>query len=124
MNDTNKKRYKLLGVPYGTAANQLRKMIIFDFAKKFNMDICYRCGEKIENLKDFSIEHKEAWMQAKDPKEAFYNLDNIAFSHFICNAGATIQNGPNGEKHPNHKLTAEQVIEIRKNYHRGKLFIN
>jgi hypothetical protein len=35
-----------------------------------------------------SIEHKEAWQGAADPKLAFFNPDNIAFSHLSCNISA------------------------------------
>lgn len=52
--------------------------------------------KKIENIDDFSIEHMEAWQQAKNPKEAFFDLDNISFSHLKCNIAV----GKKMEKQP------------------------
>jgi hypothetical protein len=37
-------------------------------------------------VKDFSIEHKQRWLDV-DPA-LFWDLTNIAFSHFICNSRA------------------------------------
>lgn len=81
--DTNKKRAEQLGMPIGTAQNRLKKMILFKLIIECGYDICYRCGEKIENIKDFSIEHKEPWYQRDT--DLFWDLDNIAFSHMKCN---------------------------------------
>lgn len=88
MDKSNQNKYDLLGIPFGTAMNQLRKNIMFDMMKQLNKDICFRCGEKIETVKDFSIEHKKAWQQDRNPKESFYDLNNITFSHLKCNIGA------------------------------------
>jgi hypothetical protein len=86
MSTTNSNRNKndFLGIPFGTATSKLRKMILFDLVKKSNLDICYRCGNKIENIVDFSIEHKLPWLGIDI--DLFWNLDNIAFSHLHCNS--------------------------------------
>jgi hypothetical protein len=34
-----------------------------------------------------SIDHKNPWQAAADPKASFFDLDNIAFSHLRCNSG-------------------------------------
>lgn len=83
MTNTNKARAEQLGMPYGTAANRLRKMLMFKFAQELGKDRCFKCGEKIETERELSIEHKKAWFNI-DP-DLFWDLDNIAFSHLSCN---------------------------------------
>ena len=96
--DSNKKKSIQLGVPGGTASGRLRKMILFDLLKQLNKNICYRCGKEIEITSDLSIDHKEPWLDSGDPKRKFYDLKNIAFSHFKCNCGNARQ--PNRIKSP------------------------
>ncbi len=85
---SNAEKTKLLGMPHGTASNKLRKMLLFRFAGALGWLGCYRCDQgTIKSIDDFSIEHKEPWMSAEDPVKAFFDLDNIAFSHLSCNAG-------------------------------------
>lgn len=74
-----------LGMSQGAAANKLRKMIMFKYAKACGDDICFRCGMVIDNIDDLSIEHKETWFYSHDPAGRFFDLDNIAFSHMKCN---------------------------------------
>ena len=85
MTNANKKKAEQLGIPFGTASNRLRKLILFELTRKLNMDACCRCGKTIETVDDFSIEHVTPWMDSKNPKELFYDLSNIAFSHLTCN---------------------------------------
>jgi hypothetical protein len=77
------KRSNQLGVEYGSAANKLRKMIMFHLVQKTGQDVCYRCETKIETVKDLSIEHKINWLD-NDPS-LFWDIYNIAFSHLKCN---------------------------------------
>jgi hypothetical protein len=79
----NSKRQKQLGLPFGTACNRLRKMLLFSFCQKLGLDTCFKCGTTITNISEFSIEHKKNWLDV-DP-QLFWNLDNIAFSHSKCN---------------------------------------
>jgi hypothetical protein len=88
METSNQKKNRLLGEPYGTATNRLRKMLLFDFAKRCGEDICYRCGTRIETIGEFSIEHTIPWQGTPNPKETFFDLAKIAFSHLSCNVGA------------------------------------
>jgi hypothetical protein len=88
MNAANAKRQKLLGMPFGTATSRLRKALLFKLAEKAGMLDCHRCGKQIETLDQFSIEHKVTWSSAQDPVAAFFDVDNIAFSHPICNTRA------------------------------------
>lgn len=81
--DTNKKRAEQLRMAIGTAQNRLKKMILFKLVRECGYDNCYRCGEKIKNIDDLSIEHKQPWYQRDT--DLFWDLDNIAFSHMKCN---------------------------------------
>lgn len=80
-----------LGMPIGTAANRLRKMVLFSLLVRLRENFCYRCGSEILSVADLSIEHKEAWLRAENPVDAFFDLDNIAFSHLSCNSAAASQ---------------------------------
>lgn len=85
---SNKKKDALLGEPHGTAANRLRKKVLFAYVKLAGHDNCFRCERKIETVVDFSIEHKAPWQAAKDPVASFFDLSNVAFSHLSCNSSA------------------------------------
>ena len=91
MNVANAKRQKLLGMPFGTATSRLRKALLFKLAGKAGMLGCYRCGKQIETLDQFSIEHKITWSSAQDPVAAFFDVENIAFSHPVCNTRAAVK---------------------------------
>jgi len=91
MSNGNKRKDAALGEPHGTAANRLRRSIIFHLAGACDRLSCYRCGSRIESVETFSIEHKTAWLSAADPKHAFFDLNNIAFSHLRCNVGCATQ---------------------------------
>lgn len=123
MNSSNEIKARLLGEPYGTACNKLRKMILFKFAKKLKLDFCFRCRNKIENIDDLSIEHKTSWQLSKNPKETFYNLDNIVFSHLKCNIASSNKTGSrlgeSGELHYRSKFTNEEVLNIRNELEKG-----
>jgi len=83
----NRHKDELLGMPHGTANGILRKDIIFWLAGISGMLTCFRCGKLIESVEEFSIEHKHSWQTALDPKREFFDVKNIAFSHFKCNVG-------------------------------------
>lgn len=61
---------------------------MFELVKQVGLDVCYRCKHDITNIEEFSIEHKENWFNSDKPKELFFSLDNIAFSHLSCNTNA------------------------------------
>lgn len=92
----NKKKEQL-GMAQGTARNKLVKMIMFDMAKKLGLNFCYQCSAEIVNISNLTIEHKEPWLDSKNPKELYFDLNNIAFSHHSCNVGAA---RPKSIKHP------------------------
>ncbi len=74
-----------LNMSLGKARNILVKSLMFDMAKKCNLDICFKCNQKITDIKDFTIEHKKEWLHSENPQDLYFNLNNIAFSHNICN---------------------------------------
>ena len=84
----NKKKRERLGMPYGTASNRLRKQVMFSLLQDLGRDVCFQCGERIENAESLSMEHKEPWLNSDNPIGTFFDLTNIAFSHFKCNSGA------------------------------------
>lgn len=85
-------RLNQLEMSFGKANFILRKRLLFYFCIELNKDICYRCNKKIETLDEFSIEHKEPWLYSENPKEKFFDLNNIVFSHLSCNSGAGRKN--------------------------------
>ena len=92
MNKSNKKKSDQLGIPFGTAMGRLRKKILFELVKQLDQDVCCRCGDKIETTKEFTIDHKKAWLDSEDPQKLFSDLNNIAFSHLKCNIQAGRRN--------------------------------
>jgi len=109
---SNERKAKLLGQPFGTASNKLRKSILFMLLQETNKDICYRCGEKITDINKLSIEHIENWMSAENPVESFFDLENISFSHLSCNSSVSHPT-QQGENHHSSKLKEDDVLEIR-----------
>jgi hypothetical protein len=84
----SQKKSDLLGENFSTASGKLRKMIMFDLIQRLELNTCYRCTLPIETVETLSIEHTEAWQSAENPKEVFYDLSKIAFSHLVCNVSA------------------------------------
>lgn len=74
-----------LGINYSTAMNRLRVKIMYYLAYKCNMLDCYRCGKYIESSEQLSVEHKKPWLY--NDTSLFWDLENIAFSHKLCNTG-------------------------------------
>ncbi len=83
--NSSQSKAEFLGMPYGTAANRLRKMLMFKFAQELGYDYCFACGKKINEIEDLSIEHKKPWFNRDNGIELFWDIDNIAFSHLKCN---------------------------------------
>lgn len=89
---SNANKAKLLKMPFGTAQGKLKKALLFKFASLLDKLGCYRCSNIIGSVDEFTIEHMEAWSSAKDPAAAFFDLENVAFSHMKCNYGARREN--------------------------------
>jgi hypothetical protein len=73
------------------ASHQLRMRLLFRFVKELKLNMCYRCEKLIEDVSEFSIDHKDSWLASENPKETFFDMDNIAFSHRSCNSAARKQ---------------------------------
>lgn len=78
------KKQAQLGMNPGTASNRLVKDILFHFVKESGAG-CFQCGKPMLR-EDFSIEHKEPWLDSENPREMFFDLNNISFSHRKCNS--------------------------------------
>ena len=81
--NSNKVKAEFLGMSYGSACGKLRKQLLFSCVQRLGEDICFRCGNTIENIDNFSIDHKKYWLHTN--VELFWDLNNIAFSHLHCN---------------------------------------
>lgn len=84
--DHNKVYSDRLGISFGTAANRLRKMIMFDLVKRLGLNVCFCCNLKIKSCRELSIEHKKNWRNSKNASKLFFDLKNISFSHLSCNS--------------------------------------
>jgi hypothetical protein len=102
------KKQEQLGMNPSTASGRLVKDILFDRVVKHEK--CYRCGG-IMTRENFSIEHKEAWLDSEDPRTKFFDLSNVAFSHHSCNIKA-------GKKPKKLYFTAEEKIDAQRCYRR------
>ena len=106
MKESRKKKDEQLGMPLGTASAKLRKSILFSLLRESHKNVCYQCGRIIDEEDELSIEHKIPWLDSDNPKELFFNLENIAFSHLSCNIGAARQNRE-GKRESQRKLVVE-----------------
>lgn len=93
-----------LNMSVGKANYILSKKIIYHFAKILKKDCCYRCGDTIENLKEFSIEHKIDWLHSNNPSGNFFKYGNISFSHLECNVANRYKNKYETKKNKNEVL--------------------
>jgi hypothetical protein len=91
MNSRGARKSAFLGMPHGTAANRLRKIVMFSLLEKHDENVCFKCSKKIETADELSIEHKEPWEGVS--LELFWSLDNIAFSHLRCNRNHRYKSG-------------------------------
>lgn len=78
------KKQKQLGMNPSTASSRLIKDILFKFINDLNLNTCFHCNTAM-NRDNFSIEHKTPWLDSTTPKQLFFDLDNISFSHLSCN---------------------------------------
>jgi len=89
MKQSAQKKYAQLGMHHSTARQHLIKKLLFKLAHDSGVGECFRCGKSIDHIDTFTIEHKMPWLDSQDPKELFFDLDNVAFSHHSCNAAAS-----------------------------------
>ena len=74
--DSAARKSAFLGMPHGTAANRLRKMILFHLLEKRGENICFNCAKRINTAAELSIEHKQPWEGVS--LELYWSMDNIA----------------------------------------------
>jgi hypothetical protein len=122
VSNSNIRRAKQLGMPFGTACARLRKQILFQLIKRLKEDVCYRCGKKIKDVAELSIEHKKAWFNIDS--KLFWDLNNIAFSHLRCNIPNNRSYGKvhavaSKENQFKPKLTEIEVFQIRDKLEKG-----
>ncbi len=82
-NPSLRRKAKVLGMPFGTACNKLRRMVMFHLLRSHGENVCFRCGEPIVRVDELTIEHKEAWLAVS--AALFWDMNNIAFAHAKCN---------------------------------------
>ena len=83
------KRKDFLGMEHGAATHRLRVMVIFALAVQCGRDVCFRCGKKIANASEISIDHKIDW-EGVSP-DLFWDVNNVAFSHRKCNTNRKVR---------------------------------
>lgn len=88
----------ILGMPFATARAQLQKALLFKYVKAAGHNVCFRCAKPIEDIGDFSVDHKLAWRKADNPQQLFGDTNNVAFSHLLCNTGARERRGGRPKK--------------------------
>lgn len=100
-----------LGMNPSTASGRLIKDLLFKFVTDSG-HTCFRCGEPMTR-DTFSIDHKTPWLHTNDPLATYFDLDNIAFSHKMCNSGIArrTRNPWTAREKLDHKLALN-----RKNY--------
>ena len=95
----NKKQLQL-GMNPSTASGRLVKDLLFNLVKDTP---CFHCGQALTR-DTFSIEHKVPWLDSDSPVELFFDIDNITYSHNVCNIKAG--------RRP-HKHAPEQAVEAK-----------
>src|SRR5437870_3928269 len=88
MTKSNRKKLELLGINHSTAHNRLYKMVMLKLLNRLGLDLCYRCRSTINDYRQLSLEHTKGWQLSVNPVEAFFDLENISFSHLKCNIRA------------------------------------
>lgn len=74
-----------LGMAPATAHSKLRQSLLFAFAKQLGLTSCFVCGQPIDNINEFTVEHKIPWLHADNAADLYFTHSNIAFSHSRCN---------------------------------------
>lgn len=91
------KKRQQLGMNPSTASNRLVKDTLFRLASEAGY-VCFHCKLPLTR-ETFSVEHKTPWLDSEDPKTAFFDQNNVAFSHLACNVGAARKDKKSEEHH-------------------------
>ena len=95
----------------GTASGRLVKDLLWHFIVKADQHNCFRCGSKMTR-ENFSVEHKTPWLHSENPKDMFFDLDNVTFSHLNCNISSA--------RKPNRKYNTARKRDDERNIRRQK----
>ena len=106
-------------MPFGTARPRLIKMLLFSLVQQVGQDICFQCDKQIKDIKNLSIDHKIPWLNSGKPKELFWDLNNIAYSHTSCNALAGASVGKEGGAKPEKRKVVCPICEQTRIVHRS-----
>jgi hypothetical protein len=98
----------------GTARHRLVQDILFQLIQGTGQR-CFHCGGELTR-ETFSIEHKTPWIDSENPRELFFDLTNIGFSHLTCNVGAARK----APKLSEERLKAKRNESERKRYWKAK----
>lgn len=78
------KKQEQLGMNPSTAQHRLLKDILWDFILQTGKSSCCKCAKEMSR-ETFSVEHLVPWLDSDKPTELFFDLNNIGFSHKLCN---------------------------------------
>lgn len=95
----NDQKSAKLGMDMSQARNLLKKQVYLMLIRKSGLDTCYRCGDRLIDINDISIEHTTDYNRSADPLKEFFDLSTIAFSHKDCNTQARNPLPIEGTKH-------------------------
>lgn len=82
----NAKKNAILGMSAGKARNILVKRVLLSLAEALGRDICFRCRQPIGDASLLSLDHVVDWLEVGP--SAYFDVNNIAFSHLSCNCAA------------------------------------
>ncbi len=80
----SKKKSEQLGMNPSTASGRLVKDVLWKLIVEAGQNMCYACSEEMTR-ETFSVEHKVPWLDSENPVGLYFDLENVAFSHKMCN---------------------------------------
>jgi hypothetical protein len=89
-----------LGCNVTNALRLLTRKLLFEFAKELDgRTICCRCGKKIENFREMSLDHQKNWINQPNAAELFWDVNNILLAHTKCNVQEKARRADKGSEH-------------------------
>lgn len=108
-----------LGMSYSTATNKLTRDLLWSYIQHCKHNECYRCGGEMSR-EDFTIEHVEDWLDSDNPRDIYFDLANIEFSHRSCNSRHTRRRKYTTEEERKLAKRKQDRIRRKKNYNPQK----
>lgn len=78
------KKKEQLGMNPSTASGRLVKDVLWKLIVETRQNMCYACSGEMTR-ETFSVEHKTPWLDSEDPVGLYFDLENVSFSHKVCN---------------------------------------